>query len=37
VSTDCGNTNTLKINPGDVLKVSITDPSQAAFTTTIEI
>jgi hypothetical protein len=33
-STDLPNAQTLKMNPGDVLKVSITDPA-AGFTTTI--
>jgi len=34
-STFLGNSHTLKMNPGDVLKVSITDPG-AGFTTTVQ-
>jgi hypothetical protein len=35
ISTEMPNRQTLKLNPGDVLKVSITDPA-AGFTTTIK-
>jgi hypothetical protein len=35
LDSELGNSHTLKINPGDVLEVSITDPS-AGFTTTIK-
>jgi hypothetical protein len=35
VSTFLGNANTLKMNPGDVLKVSISDPA-GGFTTTVQ-
>ncbi len=34
LDTEIGNANTLKINPGDVLEISITDPS-SGFTTEI--
>ncbi len=35
INTYLGNAHTLKMNPGDVLKVSITDPA-SGFTTTID-